>query len=421
MAIGSVVAAVALINLDRAVDLTPLPWIGASDAEGTRSVLSVIAGSMITVTGVVFSITVVALTLASSQFGPRILRNFIRDQTNQIAFGTFVATFLYSLFVLRAVREDQVPHIASTVAVGLAVVSLFVLIYFIHHTARSIQASTVIASVATEIADHMGHLFPESLGKAESDEETMSADELRARIAEDGKEIRATHDGYLRVLDDESLLSTAAEHDLILVIHHRPGDFVSAGTWLVRAGPSEAVTDEIASSLRDAFVLGDHRTPVQDFRFLTGQLTEIAVRALSPGVNDPRTATDCVQRLGAVVCAVSDREMPSGCRHDDAGRLRILVPSASFEEIVASCFDPIRRYGIGHVVVVIAMLEALEDASECCADPARRRVLAEHGNQIYRAFERQVDSSDRDVARVKDAYVLALSRIADRPDDHSEQ
>lgn len=408
MAFGAVVASFGLVELDAIVDLRRIPWVASTEAENTRSVLSLIAGSMITVTGVVFSITVVALTLASSQFGPRILRNFLRARANQIAFGTFVATFLYSLLVLRAVRGEQVPHIASAVAVVFAVLSLFVLIYFIHHTARSIQASTIIASVAKEIDVLIPRLFPESREENQAQAGARSIEELQARLAKDGAEVPATSDGYVRVLDDDAVLSTAVKHELFVMLRYRAGDFVCAGNSLARIGPTENVTDDIKSSLRESFVFGNYRTPVQDLRVLTGQLTEIALRALSPGVNDPRTASDCVQRLGAVVCATANRAMPVGSRSDDSGTLRVVLPHATFEEVVSSCFDPIRRYGIEHMQVVIALFDALRDAGECCRDPARRRILAEHALEIQRDFEAQGRKSARDVARAQRAFEQAM-------------
>lgn len=411
MAFGVIVAAFGLVKLDARVDLAGVPWIGSTSAENTRSVLSVIAGSMITVTGVVFSITVVALTLASSQFGPRILRNFLRARPNQIAFGTFVATFLYSLLVLRAVREDQVPHIASAVAVGMAVLSLFVLIYFIHHTARSIQASTIIASVAKEIDGQIPLLFPEPRDDEDAQAGARAIEALQAQLAQDGAEVAATSDGYVRLLDVDAVLSTAVEHDLIILLRYRPGDFVCAGNSLATIGPTENVSDQVETLLRESFVFGNYRTPVQDLRVLTGQLTEIALRALSPGVNDPKTASDCVERLGALLCATSNRTMPVGSRSDDSGTLRVVMPHTTFDGIVSSCLDPIRRYGIEHVQIVVALFDALRDAGECCRDPARRRILVEHGLEIQRAFEAQGPRSARDAAEVQRAFEEAMRAL----------
>ena len=411
MAFGAGAAAFGFVEVDRRLLVEPIPWISSTGPEGTRAVLSVIAGSMITVTGVVFSITVVALTLASSQFGPRLLRNFLRDRANQLAFGTFVATFLYSLLVLRAVREDETPHVASTVAVVLAGASLFVLIYFIHHTATSIQASNVIAAVVKEIEAHLPSLFPERMGSEEVERASLSIETSRRQLEADGVDLRASSGGFVRLIDEEMILRLAVTYDAVILLHRRPGDFVAEGSILARVAPGH-VADDLGAALRESFIVGDHRTPVQDLEFLVGQLTEITLRALSPGVNDPRTAIDCVHRLGAVVASVIEREMPSGIRHDEHGRMRVLAPPTTFDQIVASCFDPVRRYGAGHVAVVVAVLDALRDAGERSTDIGRRRILASHAVEIYAASVAE-DPSARDLAIIQEGFDRAMSEIDD--------
>jgi len=412
MAFAAGGAAVAMVRLDRSVGpalIRTAPWIGTTGPEGARAVLSVIAGSMITVTGVVFSVVVVALTLASSQFGPRLLRNFLRDRTNQIAFGTFVATFLYGLVVLRSVRNDEVPQLATALGVVLATVSLFVLIYFIHHIATSIEASSVIAEVSHEISRQIPRLFPEGIGEPTASEASVEA--ALQRLSADGKALLAKSDGFIRVVDDESVMSLAREHDLTVALHQKPGDFVAAGTALAQVGPVDRLSEEIFDAIRESFVFGDHRTPVQDLGFLVNQLTEIAVRALSPGVNDPRTASDCVHRLGAVVCALADREMPSGARLDADGTLRVITPHVTFEQMVAMCFDPLRRYGGSHVSIVVALLEAIAAAVECCPDVLRREVLASHAKEIYEGFTAGNVKSARDLAEAQAAKGRAMRHL----------
>lgn len=412
MALMAGVGAVVMVRVDHAVPASVIrsfPWSGAAEPEGARAVLSVVAGSMITVTGVVFSIVVVALALASSQFGPRLLRNFLRDRTNQMAFGTFVATFFYGLIVLRSVRADETLQIATAFAVALATVSVFVLIYFIHHIATSIQASSVIADVAHEIEAHVPELFPATIGEAKLS--AASADVVLERLAADGTVISAPANGFIRVIDDAAVMSVAKNHDLAVALHRKPGDFVAAGTALARVGPTERVTDEVLSALTDSFVFGDRRTPVQDLGFLINQLTDIAVRALSPGVNDPRTAIDCIHRLGAVICAIADREMPSGARSDDEGKLRVIAPHATFEAIVALCVDPLRRYGGGQVAIVTALLDALAGVAECCPDPRRREVLAEHAREIHAGFFAGDARSPRDRAEARLAMERAMRQL----------
>jgi uncharacterized membrane protein len=219
---------------------------------------------MITVAGVTFSITIVAVTLASQQFGPRLLRNFLRDFGNQVVLGTFVSTFLYCLLVLRTVRgsddEEFVPHLAVTVGVILAMLSLGVLIFFIHHVAMSIQASRIIANVADDLEAAIDRLFPETLGEDAAE----SADRLRASgddssNADGARAVKARTAGYVQAIDADALMSIAREHDLLVRVHARPGSFVRRGGVLltVATAPDQARPDDKAFT--DVFVIGSDR------------------------------------------------------------------------------------------------------------------------------------------------------------------
>lgn len=407
MAVGAAALSTALIALDDHIasqEARTIPWIQDAGAEGTRLLLSTVVGSMITVTGVVFSITIVALTLASSQFGPRLLRNFLRDRANQMVLGTFVATFLYSLLVLRSVEADRVPYLATAVALALAVTSVFVLIYFIHHAASSIQASSVIAGVARQIESELPSLFPEELGAAPECEEPVGAAD---RFAE-ASDVTSADSGYVRVVVAESLFAMAARRDLAVELLARPGDFLTEGDLVARVIPADRIGDELVACIRESFVLGERRTAVQDLLFLTDQLAEMAVRALSPGTNDPKTAVACVHRLGVVIATLGRRKMPATEHCDDEGTVRIVARATRFEEIVASCLDPIRRYGIDDAEVVVSVLRALTAALRQCPDAGRREILLEHAREWADGFLR-ADAAKRDRSLVSEAAKLVES------------
>ena len=233
MAVAAVLLSIGMIQLDEAATarlLDQLAWVYTGGPEGARAVLSTIAASMITVAGVTFSITIVALTLASQQFGPRLLRNFLRDSGNQMVLGTFVSTFLYCLLVLRTVRggddAEFVPHLAVTVGVALAMLSLGVLIFFIHHVATSIQAARIIANVAEDLEAAIDRLFPETIG-----EDAASADGARDSAdgsgkIDDARAVIATTTGYVQAIDADRLMNIAREQDVMVRVHARPGSFV---------------------------------------------------------------------------------------------------------------------------------------------------------------------------------------------------
>ena len=262
-----------------------------------------------------FSITIATLTLAPSQLGPRLLRTFLRDRGNQIVLGTLVATFAYSLLVLRIVRGEEggavVPQISITTSAALAVASIAVWIYFIHHVATVMQADHA-GGVGEELDDGIDTLFPEAIGRAP---EQHGGREL----PEPSAPVRACRTGYLQVIDDETLLESLCERDAVLRLDVRPGHFLFAGAAIGSVWPAERAGADLDEAIASAMGVGVERTPVQDVGFSIDQLVEIAVRALSPGVNDPFTAIACVDRLGAAIHRLADRAMPARERLDGDG------------------------------------------------------------------------------------------------------
>lgn len=265
MAISAVVLAFGMITVDHRLGeglIKKLSWIYTGGPDGARAVLSTIAGSMIAVSGTVFSITVVALTLASSQFGPRLLRNFMQDTGNQIVLGTFIATFIYCLLILRTVRGDDyqifIPQISVTVALILALLSIGVLIYFIHHAAESIQADVVIADVSNDLNDGIARLFPEKLGRKITHQIEDHFSDLPVNFEEKTCLICSRQSGYIQLIDEDKLLKIAKSHDLIIQILHRPGYFIIKGKELVRVYPDYSVNKSLKKRLIKSFWSDDN-------------------------------------------------------------------------------------------------------------------------------------------------------------------
>ncbi len=333
MARLAAVLALLVVVLDKAFAndlLERLGWVYSGGAEGASQLLSTVAGSMIAIAGTVFSMTLVVLSLASSQLGPRLLRNFMRDTANQVVLGTFVATFVYCLLVLRTIRRADelafVPHLAVSICVLLAVVSIGVLIYFIHHVSVSVQADEVVAKVGRELEEGIDRLFPGQLGKAQADIlHAQGETDLPESFAREARPICAFEDGYLRLIDADVLMALAAEEDLLIRVEHRPGNYLVKGRAMVMVWPGDGVSKSVFEKINAAFVFGNQRTGTQDVEFSVQQLVEIALRALSPGINDPFTAIACVDRLGSALCRLARRDMPSAHRFDEQGRLRLVA------------------------------------------------------------------------------------------------
>ncbi len=423
MSVAAVLLSIGMIQLDQAATprlLHQLSWVYTGGPEGARAVLSTIAASMITVAGVTFSITIVALTLASQQFGPRLLRNFLRDFGNQVVLGTFVSTFLYCLLVLRTVRGSDdaefVPHLAVTVGVTLAMLSLGVLIFFIHHVATSIQASRIIANVAEDLEGSIERLFPEAIG-----EDAASADGARPSAdgpstGHDARAVIARTTGYVQAIDAEGLMRIAREHDVVVRVHARPGSFVRRGGVLLTVAPAPGQAHPDDQSFHDGFIIGSERTGTQDVAFFIDQLVELAVRALSPGINDPGTARLCIDRLEQALCQLGGRRIPSAERYDDDGRVRVLACPLTFPDLVESAFDEIARYGRSSVSVTCRLLEAVRNVGSCVKREADRSALLREATVID-AGVRHVRLSDSDRELIAQCHRAALDVLHAPPGD----
>ena len=367
MACMAVALAASAVELDEAVaqDWLQRPgWSYSGGAEGASLLLGTVAGSMIAVAGTVFSMTLVALSLASSQLGPRLLRNFMRDTANRVVLGTFVATFVYCLLVLRTIRRADevafVPHLSVSIGVLPAIVSIGVLIYVIHHVSVSIQADEVVARVSRELEHGIDRLFPGRLGKPGSEiSQEPSEVDLPAGFASEARPVGALKDGYLQLIDADALMALAAEEDLLLRLERRPGHYIVKGRAIVLVWPADRVTETLVDKLNAAFMIGSQRTAAQDIEFSFHQLVEIAVRALSPGINDPFTAIACVDRLGSGLCRLARRDMPSSLRFDPHRRLRLrlVAPGSSFAGMVDRAFTQIRQSARSNPAVAIRMLD----------------------------------------------------------------
>jgi len=421
MVAGAVALAWGTVELDRAMSdaaARPLEWAYTGGPEGARSVLSVVAGSMITVAGVVFSITIVALTLASAQFGPRLLRNFIRDRGNQAVLGAFVATFVYCLLVLRTVRNDGfgnfVPGISVIVGLLLALCSLGVLIYFIHHVAVSIQANQIVASVSEELNAAIGRLFPEELGEGPPCEPAAEADLLPADFDGRAVAVHAAAAGYVLTIDQERLMVAVRERDAVVKLVRRAGHFVVPGDVLALVVPADRADEGLRAAIADAFQLGAERNALQDVEFCVDQLVEVAVRALSPGVNDPFTATICVDRLAEALCLLLRRKIPSPFRHDDDERMRVVAYPVDFADVLDAAFNQIRQYGRGSPAVAIRLLDALQRLADRARRPADRAAIARQALAVRRAADDAVpDELDRRAIIERYERVRAILESAD--------
>ncbi len=418
MALAGILLAFAMLALDgaEAVKTGELSWIYQGGPDGARGLLSAVAGSMVTVAATAFSITIVALQLAASNFGPRLLRNFMQDTGNQIVLGTFIATFLYCLLVLRTIHGEDynlfVPQLSVTFSIMLAIASIGVLIYFIHHASTIIQASYVIEGVAKELDETINRLFPEKIGQNASTANPPKADLPKDFYAQ-AYPIQSSHTGYLQIIDDEQLLKLAGQHNLLLHLALRPGEFVVKGRPLLLAYPGERINPKLINKVNQAFLFGKERTEQQDIEFPINQLAEIALRALSPGINDPFTAIRCIDRLSAGLTQLVQRPVPSAYRYDEDAKLRVIAEPVPFETLADSAFSQIRRYGISDVAVTVRLLQAIETVTSHTADYKQLSILRQHAERIFQSSRNQL-SEECDRQTIEEEYQTVLETLEKR-------
>ena len=416
MTLGAILLAFGTISLDMRIADDALGadlwFVFGVGPDGVRGVLSSIAGSIITVTGVVFSITVVALQLASTQYSPRVLRTFLEDRSTHVVMGLFIATFTYSLLVLRTVRGESdnlaefVPSISVTIAMVLGLASVACLIYFVHHSAQSIRASVIVKRLTVDARHIAHHAFPREFGRPESEAEGPRAPLLNGTRR---APVRTASAGYLNAVAEDALFSL--EHDSPIVVHMcaRLGDYLRTGD-VVAEVEAAGDADELAEQARDAFTLGSEAVGRADMGLGVSRLAEVAVRALSPGINDPGTAQACLDALSEVFVTIGCHETPHPVRVGPDDRVHLVTRYHSFEDLVEIAFAPIRHYGGGHPPVMLRFLDVLE-AISVRLPASRRAVIARQVELTLHAVQQALADHDHEREQLRQRALGVLEAI----------
>jgi uncharacterized membrane protein len=420
MCVAAFALAESLVRIDeRLGDLNPPPWVDVLvyrvGESGSRDVLGAIATSALAVAGTTFSITIAVLALTSSTYGPRLVRNFMADRGNQTVLGVYVATFLYSLLVLRAVRvlgdpgdqeaEVFVPHLAVNMAVFLGVANVAVLVWFIHHISDSIQITTLSGEVRRDLRSAVDRLYPEEIGLDET------ADEPQPLVPEGSlamsMPVPADRSGYVQKVDEGALMELAVESDAVVALSVGPGSYVLDGVSVATVHSAGGVGDEVVEGVRAALTVGDARTPKQDLSFTVEQLVEMAVRALSPGTNDPFTAINALDDLSSGLSLFAGRRAPSSLRRDRHGAVRVYAPRATLVEQLDYVLDHIRWYGSAAPSVLSAALVLIDRVGARTREQHVRARLAEHVTRLLEAYqENDPQACDLDALQRRAGEVL---------------
>jgi len=403
-------SAIGFVYLDSQIAYSPegvLKYILPASVESARSILGIIAGAMIGVAGTVFSITLVVLTLASSQLGSRLVRNFMYDKLNQVVLGTYVSSYVYCLIIISSIKEKEsfnfVPAISVLVALALAIAGIILLVIYIHHVSMSIQSDKVISDISDAMSKSIRKLFPDDIGY-EEEKRTPDIDKLKQKYAFK-QEVRCKRSGYLQSVDGDGLLSIAQENDCITILYHRPGDYLVQNMVLCEVFCNEECSEEIHDKILDNFIIGKIRTPLQDAEFSIRQMVEVASRALSPGVNDPNTAIACIDNLTSVMCYLTGVKFPTPYRYDSDNKLRVIADNHTFAGMLNAAFNQIRQYAEGSPSVMIRLLEAMISINSFARTSNQKKQIAQHAKMVMKAAERTFHEN-RDMEDMKERFKL---------------
>ncbi len=376
-----------------------------SDPQVAQVILGGIAASIMTVVSIVFAILLMTLTLASMQFSPRIIVSFVRDRVTQWTLGIFLGTFCFCLAALPAARSAPKPFAPVATVLGAMLLSLICvgwLLYFIHHISQAINVNQIVDRIATETVAMIDEMMPHPRRYPHVDSgDLIDPDTWDTTI-------RCETSGYIRYIDTQRLLATAKARRVKVHVLRRVGHFVPEGVPFLRVYKGERLPAEGAMELRDAFDFGPSRTLQQDIEFGVLQIVDIALKAISPAVNDPSTGITCVDQLSRVLIHFASREGPEPLLCDPPGVVRVSIMWSNFERMLDSAFAQIRLYAQADVAVSLRMMRALGDIATATPDPDDRHTLLERGRRIVEGCAEKLGEQEMEELRARQAGLEEL-------------
>lgn len=378
-------------------DDSPLRWlVFQGTPEDARQMLIVVSSTMITVTGLVFALTIIALQIASGQYSPRLLRNFMRDRGTQFVLSIFVGAFAYSMAGLHTVGVQNpeqaafMPRLAVSGSLGLALASLGVLIYFIHHLSSSIQIDTIMSMIVGETIQAIDDLYPDRIGSSESEDRCPDPPPWAITLSSD-------RSGYIQEIAPKALMQVAVRQDLVIQLVKMVGHHVVAGTpiaWVWhRSADHPPAKSWLKEALRSSVQIGFERTMLQDVPFGIRRLVDIGNKALSSAINDPYTATQAVHHLSVVLCVLARRRLGDRLYRDEHGTVRVAIPFPGFGDYLQLGTGQIRRFGAKDPAVAWSLIQLLKNVCSSATGEDRRVAAAKHIRLVLEEAKRDITQS----------------------------
>jgi uncharacterized membrane protein len=360
-------------------------FILTGSVDDARVMLVGIATTVLTTAGVVFTLLTLPLSTVAAQYGSRLLRVFLGDRTTQFVLGMFVGTFVYCLAAATTIApveiEPDAPQLTVTVGLALMMATFGTLILLVQHISIMLQAPNIAAAAGAELLDVVGVENPEESGA--SDNPTQNGQSARITMMEaEAYTVRARHVGYVQTLDPEILLTLAREKDLVIRLVHKPGDYVWQGEEMALVWPAIRFDERLEKQLRRSFNIGNQRSPTQDVECAINQLVEMAVRAMSPAINDPFTAMTCLDHLGNGLALFAQQSGESLNTYDKDGQLRLVFEPVAFEGLLGAAFDMLRHASCDNATVLLHMLDVIDVIGQEIKSPEYRQLLVGHSRLI---------------------------------------
>ena len=411
----SILAAVILLYVDKTHPFTPegvFKIVFSENSDSGRNVLTVIAGSMVGIAGTVFSITIVVLQLASSQFGPRLLQNFMYKRLNQVVLGQYVGVFLYSIIVINAIRDNDsyafIPNLSILFAILLSIFNVFLLVIFIHSISMSIQPGKIINELRERVENSIQDMYPQQI----DEEVTLVAPENSSSHLTKIKNFPSESSGYIQYFDLDSLVEIAREHKIVIKVLFKPGSYVVTNQVIFEIftrNQSEILNEE-ELSLEDTFTVAPKKTFFQDIEFGMHQIVEIASKALSPSVNNPYTATNCIDNLTSILCKLTTAEIPDAAIKDEDDVICVIAINDSFEGYLNTAFDLIRQYGKSSPFIIIKVMEALTVVLEADRTKLYTKILENYAKLVMETGEKSF-LLQADIDELQQRYTLFKTAV----------
>ncbi|MFN8471494.1 MAG: DUF2254 domain-containing protein [Anaerolineae bacterium] len=428
MALGAVLLAWTMYWLDGLVPNAALAsshFVLAGSANELRSSLLSMAGTVLATAGVVFTLLTLPLSTVVAQYGSRLLRVFLGDRTTQLVLGMFVATFVYCIAGALSIPPADVaregPQLTATLGVYLMLATFASLIVLVQHISTMLQAPNIAAAAGAELLEVVGAEIPDGVtsgGDGAGAMASLPGQGAPPTFADtDGYSVRVTAAGYIQYIDPEIMLILAREKDLVIHLLHRPGHFVWPGAVVALVWPAGRVDEQLATQIRRAFEIGNVRTPTQDIEYAVNQLTEMAVRAMSPAINDPFTAMTCLDHMGDGLAKFIRQGEKGSHYYDRDGKLRLILEPVTFERLLSAAFDMLRHASCDNATVLLHMVEVVDVISQEAKSPEARQQLIRQISLIQTESQtgELIEQDRQRIQRRCEALLVSLNGAAQAP------